>query len=410
MMDVIKNIGCLAQCRPEGGQGEIHPIYNAALVWQDDQIVWVGPEAELPGDFLFEQKLDAGGRMVLPGLIDCHTHLAFGGWRADEFEARLRGTSYLEIAKQGGGIQSTVNETRKATKEQLIQKCSGFLEQMTKLGVTTVECKSGYGLTVEDEIKLLEVYQELNQSQPLTIVPTFLGAHIVPTEYSDNRAEYIRLLTEEMLPRIGQQKLARFCDIFIEDTAYTMDEARQILSAAAECGLAVKVHADQLSDGGGSLLAAQLKAVSADHLEQISGAGIDAMAAADVVGVLLPLATLYTQQKPANARTLIERGLKVAVSTDFNPGSAPSYDLHLAMLLACNGCGMTPAEAVKAATLYAAQAIDMTDCIGSLEPGKRADFAVFDAESVNHWLYHFRPETCRMTVKKGRVIYRRGGI
>jgi imidazolonepropionase len=420
-MNIIKNISYLAQCKLQGRQGEIHLIPDAALIWQDDAIHWVGPEADVSAGLAFEYEFDASNGLVLPGLIDCHTHLAFGGWRSDDFENRLLGKSYLEIAKQGGGIQSTVNETRKASKEQLLVKCRDFIEKMTRLGITTIECKSGYGLTVEDEIKLLEVYKELNKSGGkatlpanrythrrdayTTIVSTFLGAHIVPKEYKDNRREYIRLLVEEMLPRISEQNLARFCDVFVEDTAYSVEEARQILSAAAEHGLRAKVHADQLSDCGGSLLAAEMNAVSADHLENITDHAIEAMQQQDVIGVLLPLASLYTMQKPADARRLIEKGVKVAVSTDFNPGSAPSYDLHLALMLACNLCGITPAEAVKGATIHAAQAVGMADRIGSLETGKQADFIVIDAPDVNHWLYHFRQNSCLLTVKNGRVIY-----
>jgi imidazolonepropionase len=408
-MKVIRNIGCLAQCKPEGTQADIHLLHKAAIVWQDDSIYWVGPQSQMPEGLTFDFELDAKNKLVLPGLIDCHTHLAFGGWRADEFEKRLLGKSYLDIARQGGGIQATVQETRRAAKAELLNKCRGFLEQMSRLGVTTVECKSGYGLSLKDEIKLLEVYQDLMSSQPLTIIPTFLGAHIIPEEYESRRSEYIDLLIYKMLPQVCRRNLARFCDVFIEETAYSVEEARKILNAAKKHGMSIKVHTDQFSDSGGSLLAAEMQAISAAHLERVSEHGIAAMAKQAVIGVILPLASLYTQQQAADARNMINRGLKLAVATDFNPGSAPSYDIHLAMMLACNLCGMTPAEAVKGATIYAAQAIDSANSVGSLEPGKRADFIVIDAPSVNHWLYNFRQNTCLLTVKNGKIIYQQQG-
>ena len=243
---------------------------------------------------------------------------------------------------------------------------------MGRLGVTTVECKSGYGLSTEQELKLLEIYRELGQTQPLTIVPTFLGAHIVPQEYKKNRRLYIDLLINEMLPAVCERNLARFCDIFIEDTAFSTEEAREILNVAVKLGLKIKVHADQFGDNSGSLLAADLHAVSADHLEFISDGGISCLAQNSVVGVILPIASLYTRQKAVDARRLIDKKLKLAVATDFNPGSAPSFDLYLALMLACNLCGLTPAEAVKGATIYAAEALDLSDRLGSLEPGKLA--------------------------------------
>jgi imidazolonepropionase len=401
-MPVLTNIGFLARCMDEGGQGDIHPLKNAAIAWQGDTISWVGSEADLPPEFNNEKMFDAGGKMVIPGLIDCHTHLAFGGWRPDEFAMRVQGKSYLEIAKAGGGILSTVEQTRKAGEEKLYEKASGFLKEMARLGVTTVECKSGYGLSLEDELKTLRVYQRLAREQPMQIIPTFLGAHTIPPEYKDNRQAYIDLVVDEMIPKVAELQLAEFCDIFAEESAFSIEESRTILTAAKAAGLTPKLHADQLTSCGGAELAAELEAASADHLEKISNEGINGMAKAGVVGVTLPLASLYTQETPLNCRKLVEGGVKVAVATDFNPGSAPSYDLPLAMMLACNQGRLSPAEVLKGATIYAAKAIKRDVELGSIEKGKSADFAIIDAPDPNFWMYHYNGAQCTQTFIKGK--------
>lgn len=393
-MPILQNIGYLATCKDEGTQGDIHPIKNAALVWLDDKIEWVGSEADLPGKYSEEESYDVDGRMVIPGLIDCHTHLVFGGWRPDEFVMRIQGKSYLEIAKAGGGILSTVEATRKATEDELYEKASGFLKEIAKLGVTTIECKSGYGLSVKDELKTLRVYRRLAEDQPMHIVSTFLGAHTIPPEYKDNREGYINLVIEEMIPAVAKQKLAEFCDIFVEDSAFSVKESRRIFAAAKSTGLTPKLHADQLTSCGGAELAAEVKAASADHLEKISDAGIKAMAEAGVLGVTLPLASLYTQEKPLNCRKLVDGSVEVAVATDFNPGSAPSYDLPLAMMLTCNQGRLTPTEVLKGATIYAAKAIRRHKKVGSIQAGKSADFSIIDAPDPNFWMYHYRGARC----------------
>lgn len=402
---VLNDIATLAPCRADGGQADLHAIPDAALVWTGDTVRWVGPAAELPAAWAGEERQSAGGRLVVPGLVDCHTHLAFGGWRADEFAQRIAGASYLAIARQGGGIASTMRHTRAASETDLAERAAGFLAEMRALGVTTVEAKSGYGLTEADELKTLRVYRRLAETQPTRLVPTLLGAHIVPPEFKDRRSSYIRLLTEQIIPQAAAEGLARFCDVFVEDTAYSVEEARTIFAAAARHGLRAKLHADQLSDTGGAALAAEVRATSADHLECASYEGIAALAAAGVVAVSLPLATLYLHVEPIPARRLIAAGVPVAVATDFNPGSAPSFHLPLAMLLACTMQRMTPAEALKGATIIAARAIGMDETVGSLEPGKRADFAVIDAPDVNHWLYHFRPNACVRTVIGGETVW-----
>ncbi len=402
-MPVLTDIATLATCPPSGGQGEIGLIVDGALVWEGENVIWVGAQAELPAEYAEWPSESAGGGTVIPGLIDCHTHLAFGGWRADEFEQKILGTPYLEIARQGGGIASTMKATRVATGSELHDRARGFLDEMLRLGVTTVECKSGYGLSTEHELKQLSVYRQLAEEGPQRIESTFLGAHIVPPEFEDDRASYIRLLTDELIPRIAEEGLARFCDVFVEETAYSPDEARSIIYVANKFGLRGKLHADQITDTGGGALAAELDAASADHLECISDASIAAMASAGTVAVSLPIATMYLNQEPLPARRLIDANVPVAVATDFNPGSAPSFDLHLALWLACTRQRMTPAEALKGATAYAACAL-LRDDIGTLVPGKKADFVILDTPSVNHWLYHYRPNCVTRTVIGGKTV------
>lgn len=409
-MKLLENITQLATCRAEGGQGEIHAIPDAALVWEGGLVRWVGPRRELPADYERAERLDAGGGVVVPGLVDCHTHLAFAGWRAEEFELRILGRSYLEIAEAGGGIARTVRLTRASPERDLVERAAGFLAEMVSLGVTTVECKSGYGLDREHELRLLRVYRSLAARQPVRIVPTLLGAHVVPPEFARNREAYVSLLIEELIPAVAEEDLARFCDVFVERSAFTVDEARRILRAGQAAGLGAKLHADQLTAGGGAELAAEVGAVSADHLECASDAGIQAMARAGVVAVSLPLASLYLGQRPFAARRWIEAGVAVAVATDFNPGSAPSFHLPFALTLACTLQRMTPAEALKGATIVAARAVGLEARVGSLEPGKAADFALLDAPDVDHWVYHLRANACRATVIGGRTAWASGGM
>jgi imidazolonepropionase len=409
-MKLLENIGQLATCRAAGSQGDIHAIPDAALVWEGETIAWAGARDDLPKAYRGAAALDAGGRLVIPGLVDCHTHLAFGGWRAEEFEQRILGRSYLDIAAGGGGIARTMRLTREAPQAELVARSAGFLREMLQLGVTTAECKSGYGLDREHELALLQVYRTLAGSQPIRIVPTFLGAHVVPPEYRDDRAGYLSLLIDDLLPHIAREGLAAFCDVFVEASAFTVDEARRLLRAAQALGLGAKLHADQLSQGGGAELAAEIGAASADHLECASEAGIAAMTRAGVVAVSLPLASLYLGQAPVPARRWIESGAAVAVATDFNPGSAPSYHLPFALTLACTLQRMTPAEALKGATVIAARAVGLDARVGSLEAGKAADFAVVDAADVNQWLYHLRPNACQATVVAGRIAWAAEGV
>jgi imidazolonepropionase len=403
-MPLLKNISTLYVCPDEGDQSDIRPVQDAVICWNDEIIEWVGPKSEFPGREEDYEVLNAGGRIVVPGFVDCHTHLAFGGWRPDEFEMRVQGKSYLEISKSGGGILSTVKETRRTHENELYEKAAGLLDKINLSGTTSIECKSGYGLSLKDEIKILRVYDRLRFNKKARIISTFLGAHTIPPEFQENRGSYIQLLTDDIIPRVGEEKLATFCDVFVEESAFTVDEARQILDAGKRYGLRPKVHADQLSSCGGAELAAEIGAISADHLEKVSDQGIRMMADAGVIAVTLPFASLYTQESFLDCRKFIEYGVQVAVATDFNPGSAPCYDMQLAMMLACNQNRLTPAQALKGATVYGAKAIGMDQITGSLEKGKTADFLVIDAPSVNFWMYQFAPGREIQVFLKGECI------
>lgn len=379
-------------------------IRNAALVWQGEEIVWLGPVNQIPAKYAAENVIDCQGGLLIPGLIDCHTHLCFGGWRENDFELRLAGASYQQIAQAGGGIRSTVSATRGASQGSLLRTTLNHLDHILQLGVTTVECKSGYGLDVANELKQLEVYRQANAQHAINLVPTFLGAHTIPPEFAGNRNGYITLLCEELIPTVAAERLAEFCDIFVEQGAFTCDEARQVLSAARRYGMKLKIHADQLSDQGGAALAAEMNATSAEHLEYVSEQGIAAMAEAGVVAVSLPLASLYLNERQTPSRKLLDAGVAVAVATDFNPGSAPSYHLPLAMTLACIQQSMTPQEALMGATHVAARALGLQHKTGSLKAGYRADITLIDAPNLSHWLYHFRANACRAVIKNGQWL------
>lgn len=403
-MPVLRNIRLLITGQAPDCPGELERIPRAAIAWTGERLDWVGAEADLPGRFAGETRHDAGGGLVIPGLVDCHTHLAFGGWRDGEFVLRTKGAGYLEIARSRGGIRATVESTRKIDEDALLERCLGFLEGMARLGVTTVECKSGYGLDLETELKILQVYRAASEAQPVRIVPTLLAAHALPAEFQNRREDYVEFVCRSLIPTVSRRGLARFCDVFVEEGAFTVGEARKILQTALNWGLATRLHAEQLTDSGGAVLAGELGAVSADHLEQISDEGVSALVRGGVIAVILPLASLYLRQPPADGRRLIDAGVSVAVATDFNPGSAPSYHLPLAMTLACVQSGMTPSEALIGSTTAAARALGLDCETGSLEVGKSADFAILDAENPDQWLYHFRPNACRKTFIRGREV------
>ena len=399
---LLTDIGWLATCPDNDVQHDLGVIERAAVAWKDGRVEWVGPQDDLPFEMRERQTFSAEGRMVIPGMVDCHTHLVFGGWRADEFRRRLAGESYLDIAASGGGIRRTMRQTREASPADLQGHALSCLDAMTRLGVTTVECKSGYGLSLEAELKLLRVVHDVASRTPVHLVSTLLAAHVVPPEC--NKESYIQMIENELIPKVSAEGLASFNDIFVEEGAFTADDARRILTAGAAHGLRPKLHVDQLHDVGGGQLAAEVGAISADHLEYTSPAGRKAMASAGVTAVCLPFASLYLHQPPMPGRAFVEDGVPVAVATDFNPGSAPSYDLPLALMLACTMSRLTPAEALKGATIRAASAIGLEPTHGSIEPGKRADFAELSADNVDDWLYHFRPNVCERTWISGRAL------
>ena len=334
--------------------------------------------------------VDAGGRVLLPGFVDAHTHPVFAGTRVDEFEERSKGATYQEIAARGGGIQSTVNRTRAASLDELVATGRRYANWFLRGGTTTVEAKSGYGLSLEDELKILRAIKRLDEETPLRYVPTFLGAHSVPPEYRSRRDEYVSLIVEEMLPQVAQQKLAEYCDVFCEEKVFTTDESWKILSAARCHGLGLRMHADQLSLSGGAKLAAELGTVTADHLEHTDAAGIEALKEARVQPVLLPgsVYALGSARYPA-AREMIDAGLAVVLATDFNPGSSPTPSMTMILSLATTHMKMTPAEAVTAATINAAYSLNRGDKLGSLEPGKVADFVIHDCEDYRELAYFF---------------------
>ena len=403
-MTVLTDIGQLATCPPDGTDAGL--LDGAALAWADGRVAWAGPQAELPERFGGAERLSAGGRLVVPGLVDCHTHLVFAGDRSDEFVERLRGTPYLEIAARGGGILATVRATRAATEAELTASARARLGAMLRQGVTTVEAKSGYGLSLEAEARTLRVVRRLAAEGPQRLVATCLAAHAVPPGL--DRDAYVARVCERILPAVAEEGLASAADVFVERGAFTPDDARRVAAAARAHGLALHLHADQITDTGGGALAAELGALSADHLEQVSADGVAAMAAAGTVAVSLPIATLVLGMEPLPARRLLSAGVPVAVATDFNPGSAPSASMGLALWLACTRQRMTPAEALRGATATAARALGLADGTGSLTPGAPADLAVFDAPSLDAWLASWRAEPALRTVAGGRVAWERG--
>lgn len=378
---------------------------DGAILLQDGCIAWVGPTSDLPPLSEDANVLDATGKVVLPGFIDSHTHLIFAGSREDEFEQRLEGRTYQEIAAQGGGINATVRRVRHSSKEELKDLARRRLDRFLRFGVTTVEVKSGYGLTLADELKCLEGIAELNAEGPLELVPTFLGAHAVPPEYQRDRPGYLRLLTDTILPEVARLCLARFCDVFCETGVFDLDESARILSKARDLGFGLKLHADELTPLGGAELAARLGAVSADHLLCVTDAGIEALAASGAIATLLPGTAFFLGLPYAQARRLIERGVPVALASDCNPGTCPTENLPLVGTIACTQMRMLPAEALTGLTLNAAAALGVSDRLGSIEVGKQADLVICDVPDYRHLFYHFGVSHVWRVLKRGRVVY-----
>jgi imidazolonepropionase len=386
-------------------------VRNGALLARDGKIVGVGPSGKvekLP-EARRAEKIDVGGRVVLPGFVDAHTHLIHAASRAEEYELRIQGASYEEIARRGGGILNSVTKLRSATAAELRRRARAALEEFASYGTTTIEAKSGYGLDVASELKILELQKDLRREQPLEIVSTFLGAHVVPAEFrgkTGGAERYIELLLGQMLPEVVRKGLAEFCDVFCDRGAFTLAQSRRILTQAKLRGLAPRLHAEQLSRTGATQLAVALEALSCDHLEHVNAADIAALARSRTVATLLPGCDFHLgTERYAPARKLIDAGALVALATDYNPGTSPTVSMPMMLSLACSQLRMTPAEAITAATVNAAYALRRDDRLGSLEAGKQADLAVFEVEDYREIPYYFGMQRCWMTVKNGAVVY-----
>jgi imidazolonepropionase len=388
---------------------ELGIIPNGGMLIRDGQIERVGASDEIEKNVGDAEVVDADGRVVMPGFVDAHTHLVFAGNRLDDFERRARGETYEQIAKAGGGIWSTVQKTRAASELDLLTLAKKHANWFLRCGTTTVEAKSGYGLTVEDELKILRVMRQLKKEVRLEIVPTFLGAHAVPRELSPD--EYLDVVVTEMLPRVTAEKLAEFCDVFCERGYFNIDQSRKILSAAKKVGLSLRGHVDQLTNSGGAKLMAEMGATTADHLEQTDEQGIAALKKANVQPVLLPgsVYALGSSRYP-RAREMIEAGLAIVLATDFNPGSSPTPSMPMVLSLACTQMKMSPAEAITASTVNAAYSLNRGDSIGSLEPGKVANFVIFDCEDYRELPYWFGMPQTHSVYVRGECVSRSGGL
>ena len=407
MRTVITNIGLLATPRGDSArrgrqQGDVTLLPDAWVAVEGETIAAVGQGEPVPAEG--DRVINAEGRLMTPGLVDAHTHLIFGGWRQNELGQKLHGVPYLDILAQGGGILSTVRATRAAAEEQLTDKAAAVLAEMLRMGVTTCEAKSGYGLDPEQELKQLRVIRRLNKIQPVELAATFMGAHALPEEYRGRREDYIRLLCDEMIPAAAREGLAEFCDVFCETGVFTARESRTILEAGLDCGLAPKVHADEIDAIGGSQLAGALGAVSAEHLIVCPPEGIRSLAEGGTVACCLPATSFYLGAAYASVRDMITAGVPVAVATDFNPGSCPGSSLQLAMNIACLKYRMTPEEVLTAVTLNAAAAIRRAGRIGSVEPGKQADLLLWDAPDLDYICYRFGSNLVHTVMKKGRLV------
>jgi imidazolonepropionase len=388
--------------------GELGLIRDGAVLIAGGRIEAIGPTRRVERHRLARraEKVNARDYIVLPGFVDSHSHLIFPASRAGEYEQRIAGVSYEEIARRGGGILSTVRSLRRATGSQLAPQARRWLAQFAAHGTTTLECKSGYGLDLKSEIKILEVIRRLSREGPVELVATFLGAHVVPPEYKRRPDRYVELLIRRMIPTVASRNLAEFCDVFCDRGAFTPAQARLILTSARVCGMDPRLHAEQLARTGGARLAAELHAVSADHLELISRADIKRLAASPTICTLLPGAVFHLGKSTyAPARALIEAGAAVALATDFNPGTSPTVSMPMILSLACTQMRMSPAEAIVAATLNGAHALRRAERLGSLEAGKQADLAAFALCDYREIPYYFGTNLCRWTLKRGRVIY-----
>ncbi len=388
--------------------GELGIIRDGALLAWRDKILRVGRTCELAAEArrLKAESIDCRGRVVMPGFVDSHAHLVFAGSRVDDFERRVCGATYEEIARAAGGIAHSARLVSRATERDLVAQASRFLEEFAAHGTTTIEAKSGYGLDVANEVKILRVIQRLQRTSPLEIVPTLLAAHALPVKYKRRPQAYLRLIVQRLIPQVGERRLARFIDCFCDRGAFSVDQCCQVFAAGVRYGLVPRIHAEQLARTGASRLAVELGAASADHLDHVTDADVRALAFSDVVATLLPGVNLHLglRQYPP-ARKLIEAGATVALATDFNPGTSPTLNMQFVLSLACSEMRMTPAEAVSAATINAAYSLRLADRLGSLEPGKQADVIVMDVADYREIPYYFGWNHCVMTLKRGQVVY-----
>ena len=409
---LIKNIKQLASVRSDGipfksgnEMRNLGVIEKATVLIQNGLFNWIGPSIE------FNQTMDEnidiidGSDLVgLPGFVDSHTHLLFAGTREDEFAMRLEGKTYREIAQAGGGILSTVQATRTATKKELKKFARRHLDTILSEGTTTVEIKSGYGLNEKDEIKLMEAINELSEECLIDIAPTFLGAHAVPPEFKNNSNGYVDLICARMLPYLAQRKLAKFCDAFCEQGYYSVEQCRRIFDMAQQLGMRIKIHADQLTQIGASKLAAEMGALSADHLEQIDDAGIAALRQSRTIATVLPGVSFFLNCDYPPARKIIDAGVPLAIASNFNPGSCMSYSIPMMMTIACTHMAMTPEEAITASTLNGAAALGLSENLGSIEVGKQADIVLYDVPSYRYLAYHFGTNHVAKVIKHGTYL------
>lgn len=397
-----------AQALSDFSPGSLLCIENGALAAFQGKIVFVGKSNEVEDKIELVDNsvvIDVTGKTVTPGFIDCHTHPIFFDTREKEFEMRILGKSYEEISQAGGGILSSVRSLRNASKEELIEKALPRLDRFLSHGTTTIEAKSGYGLSVEDEIRSLEVIDALNKIHPIDLIPTFLGAHEIPDEYRHNKKEYIDLIINEMIPKVAERNLAEFFDIFCEAHVFTVEDSRKILTAAKNAGLKLKIHADQLTANGGASLAAELDAISADHLEYTTVKDWQKMYQHKVVPVLLPGAVFFLgKDRYAPAKHMLKLGLPIAIATDFNPGTCMSESMPLMLTISCLKLKLKPSEAFIAATYHAALAVDRGNLLGTLEVGKEADLVVWDIPNIKHLTYHFGVNLAKTVIKKGKIV------
>lgn len=409
---IIKNASQVVTCsgfKAKSGKemGDLKIIQNGAVIIEDGIIKAVGKSDELLLNFREDnyEVIDAENKAVLPGFIDSHTHFVFGGYRAEEFSWRLRGDSYMEIMKRGGGIVNTVEATKEATKEELFSEGKKRLDSMLSFGVTTVEGKSGYGLDLDTEIKQLEVMDDLDKIHPIDIVKTFLGAHAVPKDYEGREDQFIDFMINDVMPVVAERNLAEFCDIFCEENVFSVEQSRRLLKRAKELGMKLKIHADEIVQLGGAELAAELGATSADHLLQASDKGVEDMAKVGVVATLLPGTAFSLKEPYARARYMIDNNCPVALATDLNPGSCFTESVPLIFALATLYMSMTTEEAITALTINGAAAIDRADEIGSIDIGKRGDIIILEYPSYKYIPYHIGVNTVEKVIKDGKLVY-----